>query len=425
MLIPGAFMTVLSAVSGVMGIHSFFTGMRANRQQNQLLADMAQIKGQIEKLTDNVFYASAVQQVHSTTEAVRTVTDLRELRQVLEPVQQGLDAAILSTAMLTTPARLQQAFRQNPWQVLDNITPVDAVITPKNPAMVPVLFFHRGVFYIGWQMIGALPQLFGCDYSPDNIGPEPIGQDWILIPANAFTMGSPNNELGHYPDETQHRVRITRPFLMKRTAVTVGEYQRFRKPDMPSFNQTAEHPVVNVTWHDAIEYCAWLSAQERLKPCYSGSGDAIACDLSATGYRLPTEAEWEYACRAGTDTPFNTGANITTDQANYDGNYPYGNAANGTYRKGTVPVGSLPPNNWGLCEMHGNVWEWCWDWYDSYANSPPDDPEGPDSGAVRVLRGGSWVYGAGVCRSADRGWSLPGFRYVNDGFRVVRRAPQD
>ena len=149
----------------------------------------------------------------------------------------------------------------------------------------------------------------------------------------------------------------------------------------------------------------------------------VTQNISANGYRLPTEAEWEYACRAGTKTPFNTGDNITTDQANYNGNLPYNGNPSGEYREKTTSVESFAPNKWGLYDMHGNVYEWCWDWYGSayYSTSPmPDDPKGPDSGASRVFRGGSYGSSASWVRSARRDSRNPDSRYGNVGLRVVR-----
>jgi formylglycine-generating enzyme required for sulfatase activity len=135
---------------------------------------------------------------------------------------------------------------------------------------------------------------------------------------------------------------------------------------------------------------------------------------------LPTEAQWEYACRAGTTTPFNTGYNLTTDQANYNGNYPYNNNAKGQYREKTLPVGSFLPNGWGLYDMHGNVREWCLDWYGEYLTKSQTNPKGLASGSCRVLRGGSWNSFAQYCRSADRTGSAPSDNgYGILGFRVV------
>ena len=165
--------------------------------------------------------------------------------------------------------------------------------------------------------------------------------------------------------------------------------------------------MIHVRWNDARAYCIWLGNKYALK------------------IRLPGEAEWEYACRAGTTTPFNTGANLTTAQANYDGNYPYADFPKGIYLGRTSPVGSHPPNSWGVYDMHGNVLEWCEDWYDeTYYNECKKqavvaDPEGPIEGSARVLRGGSWRINARNCRTADRYGFVPEDRSTDAGFRPV------
>jgi len=146
----------------------------------------------------------------------------------------------------------------------------------------------------------------------------------------------------------------------------------------------------------------------------------VTTNPSSKGYRLPTEAEWEYAARSGTKTPFYTGNNLTTDQANYDGNYPYNNNAKGTYLQKTINVGSFAANNWGLYDMSGNVYEWCWDWYGSYNTGNQTNPIGSASGSDRVLRGGSWNSSAQACRSARRSNFAPSIRDDYYGFRLVR-----
>lgn len=222
--------------------------------------------------------------------------------------------------------------------------------------------------------------------------------EWISIPAGTFTMGSPESELNRYENEIQHKVTLS-AFKMSKYAVTFEQYDLFcdatgrSKPSDKGWGR-GKRPVINVSWHDAVAFADWM------------------------GCRLPTEAEWEYACRAGTTTPFNTGNNLTTSQANYDGNYPYNNHAKGEYRQKTMPVGSFSPNGWGLYDMHGNVWEWCSDWYGDYSTSAQTNPKGPSSGSLRVIRGGSWFNYAYYCRSAYRNYFTPASR-ADIGFRLV------
>jgi formylglycine-generating enzyme required for sulfatase activity len=162
--------------------------------------------------------------------------------------------------------------------------------------------------------------------------------------------------------------------------------------------------VEQVNWHEAVEFCARLSQK------------------TGREYRLPTEAEWEYACRAGTTTPFHFGPTLTTNLANYDGNYVYGSGPKGVYREQTTDVGSFPPNAFGIYDMHGNVWEWCLDhWHDNYKGAPTDGSawiEGGDSNR-RLLRGGSWIDAPRNCRSAYRGGFGPVVRLITFGFRIV------
>ena len=223
--------------------------------------------------------------------------------------------------------------------------------------------------------------------------------EWVSIPAGTFTMGSPTSEADRMNDETQHQVTLS-AFKMSKYEITFEQYDVFceatgrEKPDDEGWGR-GKRPVINVSWYDAIAFAEWM------------------------GCRLPTEAEWEYACRAGTTTPFNTGNNLTTSQANYNGNGPYNNNAKGEYRRKTMPVGSFAPNAWGLYDMHGNVWEWCSDWYGDYPNTAQTNPKGPASGSYRVIRGGSWADYAGSCRSAYRDRSTPGRCNRSMGFRLV------
>ncbi len=208
------------------------------------------------------------------------------------------------------------------------------------------------------------------------------------------------------------------PFFMGKFAVTQAQYEAIMGTN-PSNFKGANRPVEQVSWDEAVEFCDRLSQK---------TGNA---------YRLPSEAEWEYACRAGTTSPFYFGETITPDLVNYAGNYPYGNALKGAYREQTTDVGSFPANAFGLYDMHCNVWEWCADpWHDSYDRAPTDgrvwelDSVGAASPAeirennLRLLRGGSWYYYAWNCRSANRNKYERDNRNYNFGFRVVCPVPK-
>jgi formylglycine-generating enzyme required for sulfatase activity len=254
-----------------------------------------------------------------------------------------------------------------------------------------------------------------------------IGMKLALIPAGRFLMGSPDGEKERDPWELQHEVTITKPFYLGVYEVTQGEYERLM--DKPraggrynQWNQGArfgggpDYPMENVKWYQVVEFCKRLSNLPEEK-------------RAGRRYRLPTEAEWEYACRAGTATAFSFGDALSSTQANCNGHFPYGGAAQGPYLRRTAKVGSYQPNAWGLYDMHGNVAEWCGDWYDQnyYRNSPREDPTGPAKGVLptgyndfyRVVRGGCWVDDARACRSAYRFRAMPHDAYQLIGFRVV------
>jgi len=220
-----------------------------------------------------------------------------------------------------------------------------------------------------------------------------VGMKLKLIPAGEFMMGSPESDEWAQDDEkSKHRVRITKPFYLGVYEVTQAEYEKVMGENPGSF-KGGSNPVEMVSWHDAVEFCKRLSAKE------------------GKTYRLPTEAEWEYACRAGTTTLYCTG----DDPASL-GEYAW--CAENCDQK-THPVGEKKPNAWGLHDMHGNVLEWCADWYGRYASEEVSDPSGPETGSYRVDRGGSWFSGARYCRSADRGRVVPILRGENLGFRVA------
>jgi len=250
-----------------------------------------------------------------------------------------------------------------------------------------------------------------------------IGMKLRLIQPGTFMMGSPASEAGRASDDRQHQVTLPKQYYMGIYPVTVGDFKRFvdkvgYKTEgerdgkgaygwtgkewvqdakitwrNPGFTQTAQDPVVCVSWNDAESYCQWLS------------------EVEGKSYRLPTESEWEYGCRAGSRTAycFGDGEARLSEYAWY-----HGNSGSKTH-----PVGQKAPNAWGLYDMHGNVWEWCSDWYGDYLGGTLTDPTGPSTGSCRVSRGGSWGFEAAVCRSASRGRAGPSSRGSDLGFRLA------
>jgi formylglycine-generating enzyme required for sulfatase activity len=231
-----------------------------------------------------------------------------------------------------------------------------------------------------------------------------IGMKLVFIPAGEFLMGSPGSEKDRQDDEQQHRVRIMKPFYLGVTEVTQGQWEAvmgtrpWSRKDY--VKEGSDYPATYLSWDDAVRFCQRLSTKE------GGT------------YRLPTEAEWECACRGGSTSVYHFG-----DDASRLGDYAW--FADNAYKLKEMyahQVAQKKANAFGLHDMAGNVWEWCADWYDKdyYAGSPPDDPKGPASGSLRVLRGGCWFYGPGLCRSADRGRHSPVNRHLFLGFRVAR-----
>ncbi|MGA7496744.1 MAG: SUMF1/EgtB/PvdO family nonheme iron enzyme [Isosphaeraceae bacterium] len=293
---------------------------------------------------------------------------------------------------------------------------------------------------------GVMPRLvLGRRRGSPSLITNSLGMNFTLIKAGEFLMGSPDTDKDAEDDEKpQHRVRITRPFYLGVHEVTRGQFRRFvddsgyqtdaekdgkggfgwneaanKFEQAPrytwreaGFEQTDLHPVVNVSWNDAVAFAEWLGRKE------------------GKTYRLPTEAQWEYACRAGTTTRYFCGddaealaevgniADATAREKYPDWNYAIASRDGFVY---TSPIGRYRPNAWGLHDMHGNVWEWCWDWYgkDFYKASRVDDPAGPLEAADRVIRGGSWNSIPRRCRSAFRNWGTPGYRISFLGFRLA------
>ena len=235
----------------------------------------------------------------------------------------------------------------------------------------------------------------------------PFRLRWIA--AGTFTMGSPQDEPERGGDETQHRVILSQGYWLAETACTQALWQAVTGENPSHFKESPHNPVEQISWDQCQQFIGQLNQQ-------------------LDGWlklRLPTEAEWEYACRAGTDTAFSWGNELTTDQANYDGNYPYHNGSKGEYRQQTVAVNSFIPNPWGLYQMHGNVYEWCADWMGVYGSETVTNPTGPAGGRYRVLRGGGWNGSGRHLRSAYRGAYIPGLSYDYFGLRLAGgRDPQ-
>jgi formylglycine-generating enzyme required for sulfatase activity len=248
--------------------------------------------------------------------------------------------------------------------------------------------------------------------------------EFVFIRGGTFTMGSPASEPERGTDETQHRVTVGDLYIAK-SPVTQREWTAFMGNN-PSEFKGDNLPVENVTWFDTVRFCNARSTREGLTPAYTISGETVAWNRSANGYRLPTEAEWEYACRAGTTTPFNIGNNITDKEANCYNNYGYNNNSSGRVTGGyigrTTLVNGYQANGWGLFDMHGNVADWCWDWYGEYSTVAQTNPTGPATGTLRVNRGGGWNDFPKHIRSAYRAATPPGNGSFNLGFRLARNA---
>jgi len=234
-----------------------------------------------------------------------------------------------------------------------------------------------------------------------------VKQTFRWIQPGTFLMGSPEVEVGRSDEETQHEVTLTRGYWLADTACTQALWQVVMGDNPSAFKDDSANPVEQVSWDDVQTFLARLNAL-----------------VSGLAAGLPSEAQWENACRAGTTTPFSFGENITSEQVNYD---PHADEENGRWRERTIPAKSLPPNPWGLYEMHGNVWEWCADWYDAYPEGPQIDPSGPSHPSsdpwklvTGMLRGGSWYAYGKYCRAAfRRGGGGPARRDFDVGFRLV------
>jgi formylglycine-generating enzyme required for sulfatase activity len=238
---------------------------------------------------------------------------------------------------------------------------------------------------------------------PPRVIVEPrTGMQLVMVEPGSFEMGSAPGEQGRGDDETRHTVTLTKRFYMGRFEVTQTEWAVVMGGNPSRFHSCARCPVENVDFFKVGEFISNLNAQS-----------------TSMRYRLPTEAEWEYACRAGSDTAFSTGERLTRNDANFDARYPYPGEAPAEPAGTTRRVGSYPPNAWGLYDLHGNVWEWTNDWYGPYEAGPQSDPRGAAAGTRRVIRGGSFHFDANSARCALRYSHSPQDKGFSLGFRVV------
>jgi len=260
---------------------------------------------------------------------------------------------------------------------------------------------HRLIFYGGFPKESFKTELLVVYYPFENWKRLP-DLEMVHLDKGCFLMGSPDDEEGRDSDEgPRHKVCLD-SFFMGKTEITQGQWARIMGYNPSIFSEKSMNPVENVSWNDTQVF------MQRLN------------QLTGKTYRLPTEAEWEYAARAGTNTPFYFGECLSTDQVNYDGDNPMPGCPKGKYRGKTVPVGSFQPNGWGLYDMHGNVWEWCQDEYGKYHEGSVTNPVGPEVAESRVRRGGSWDDHGRKVRSAYRYWGEPGGRWGGMGFRLAR-----
>ena len=253
----------------------------------------------------------------------------------------------------------------------------------------------------------SLPALTSAPVEGASFSIPKLNLDMLWCKPGTFLMGSPEGEEGRADDETQHNVTLTQGFYLGKHEMTQEQWEKVMGVNS-SDSKGATLPVETVSWDDAIKFCEKLTQMEKTAGRLP----------EGWVYTLPTEAQWEYACRAGTTTATAFGDTLSSKQANFNGGYPYGGASKGPNLGRTTDVGSYPANAWGFHDMHGNVYEWCSDWYGDYPDGSASDPVGPSAGSLRVLRGGGWLHDGLSCRSAYRLGFRPGYRGSNLGFRV-------
>ena len=275
---------------------------------------------------------------------------------------------------------------------------------------------------------------------PTNTITSPKGIELVLIPDGSFLMGSPDTEEGRVNTETMHQVTLTKSFYIGKYQVTQEQYLAVMGTNPSNYSGNPaegeiqeKRPVEHICWYDMLVFCNKLSALENLTPAYSLKGstdpdtwgtvptsndsvwDTVEMVTGSTGYRLPTEAQWEYACRAETTTAYNAPPPNGSNTASADTGWNTSNSGGMTHQ-----VGLKSPNAWGLYDTHGNVWELCWDWSGNYASGAQTDPTGPSTGATRVGRGGAYNQPASLMRSAHRNALNPSYRGYYLGFRLLR-----
>ena len=255
-----------------------------------------------------------------------------------------------------------------------------------------------------------------------------IGYKLARISAGRFLMGSPAGELGRNNDEVQHRVTISRDFLIGTTAVTQEKWRRVMGDNPSSFSTCGDNcPVENISWYEAVKFCNRLSDMEGLLRCYEGEGEDVEWNQNCDGYRLPTEAEWEYAARAGSATALATGPVTAAGNEECLPDRKLDLIAWYCANSGgqAHAVAQKRANAWGLFDTYGNVAEWVWDRYGKYSSRSLTDPQGASGGSLRVFRGGSWTSFAQECRAAARGGRSPIERALTVGFRLARSFPRE
>jgi formylglycine-generating enzyme required for sulfatase activity len=421
--------TFLSLINNFNSPHDTYNKVSAiiKGGNDKTLQYLKQIAGRFERLSDKILYAKNLQGVQDITQSrQRYVGNLREVGDSLEWVQRVMGNEILSSALIWTPQKMQKAMQNNPWEVLLDIRPVNLATKPPYPDRVPILFQYRGVPFIGWQQRSALPIIFDCQYDDelwvptqlerlstsilqkkpgeifrDHLQEGSLGPEMVVISAGRFRMGDIQGT-GRGFEQPVHEVSVN-SFAIGRYTVTFAEYDKFveatgrEKPDDETWGR-GNRPVINVSWHDAVAYTKWLSHQ------------------TGQPYRLPTEAEWEYAARAGTETDYWWGHEIGTNQANAEGS---GSQWSGQQ---TAPVGSFVSNPFGIYDTVGNIWEWCADnWHKNYKGAPSDGSAWESGGEVytRVLRGGSWSFSPINCSAALRSKITSVVKDNDMGFRVA------